>query len=309
MSNHDIKLFPLPEIDPAIIDARDNGELAIFIGAGISRLVGCWGWDKLSEDLLKICYKEFEMGSPLLNFKEFETLKGNHDKRKLITIAKKLLSNNGKIDLFFDKIKVALRFEDEKINHPNIYDDLAKFRCLYITTNYDEHFDNKFLEPNIRFNMEEFDYQNIQTDCLYHIHGSIKDPKNMVLTLPEYMRQYSVGENLDRFLQYIFSNYNVLFIGYGMDEFEILEFLFRRKHLKESKKKHFLVKGYFTGEENLFLLDQSYYDDMKINLVPYLKDFKGYNQLKDIVKKWANQINIRSLAISQNLRIIDDAIE
>ena len=44
------------ELPQQIIDAYNNKNLVIFIGAGISRLMGCKGWDKLSNDLIEKIY-------------------------------------------------------------------------------------------------------------------------------------------------------------------------------------------------------------------------------------------------------------
>ena len=59
----------IPRIPNEIKDAVDNGTLAVFIGAGVSRLVGCEGWDTLARNLVKRCYEE-----GIINFKENETL-------------------------------------------------------------------------------------------------------------------------------------------------------------------------------------------------------------------------------------------
>ncbi|MBF0539272.1 MAG: hypothetical protein HQL03_13570 [Nitrospirae bacterium] len=46
---------PIPDLPVEIIDAVDNGTLAVFIGAGVSRLVGCLGWDELAKNLVERC--------------------------------------------------------------------------------------------------------------------------------------------------------------------------------------------------------------------------------------------------------------
>ena len=51
----EIKELPLLEDYPALKDALEDRELVIFIGAGVSRLLGCKSWDDLATDLLKKC--------------------------------------------------------------------------------------------------------------------------------------------------------------------------------------------------------------------------------------------------------------
>lgn len=50
-----------------------------------------------------------------------------------------------------------------------------------------------------------------------HLHGCIDDPDSMVITTKDYLNHYS-GKNIDVFLEHLFSNKTVLFIGYGMAE-------------------------------------------------------------------------------------------
>jgi hypothetical protein len=43
----------IPEVPGEVRDAVNNGTLAVFIGAGVSRLVGCEGWDTLARNLIR----------------------------------------------------------------------------------------------------------------------------------------------------------------------------------------------------------------------------------------------------------------
>ena len=40
-------ILPIPVIPPEIKNAVDTKTLAVFVGAGVSRLIGCKGWDDL----------------------------------------------------------------------------------------------------------------------------------------------------------------------------------------------------------------------------------------------------------------------
>jgi len=41
----DKKIYKIPPLPPEILEAVNKDNLAIFIDAGVSRLVGCIGWD------------------------------------------------------------------------------------------------------------------------------------------------------------------------------------------------------------------------------------------------------------------------
>jgi len=96
MENKENKILPVPEIPLAIKDAVSEGKLAIFVGAGVSRIVGCKGWDDLASTLLNICHIQ-----ELINFKEKESLKTVRNNKELITITYELLKDNGKEEVFY----------------------------------------------------------------------------------------------------------------------------------------------------------------------------------------------------------------
>ena len=60
-----------------------------------------------------------------------------------------------------------------------------------------------------------------------HIHGCVDDPDSMVITTRDYLDHYSTTEVQD-FLRYLFEKKTVLFLGYGLEEIEVLEYILRR---------------------------------------------------------------------------------
>lgn len=58
------------------------------IGAGVSDLVGCDGWDVLARKLVDRCHAEH-----IINYRESETLSWNSDHKKTITICNYLIHN------------------------------------------------------------------------------------------------------------------------------------------------------------------------------------------------------------------------
>ncbi len=79
------KITPWPPLHKEILNAVNNGSLAVFIGAGVSRLVGCLTWGELSKKLVNRCFTEKKLdGSSLINYKEKNTLIQNSDHKKTI---------------------------------------------------------------------------------------------------------------------------------------------------------------------------------------------------------------------------------
>jgi len=243
----------IPRVPKEIVEAVNNETLAVFIGAGVSRLIGCMGWDQLARNLVERCFSAKKKdGSRIINFKERENLIQNNDPKKTITICYYLLKNNGFENIFYEELENSLKADEELLMSQNIYDELYRLRGLFITTNVDEHFDSKFEPTRIVYREAEFNPSNIDRNKLYHIHGSIKDKNSLIFTVPQYIKRYN-NPTFKKFLSTIISDkYTVLFIGYGMAEFELLDFLVTKFDPKKGKElKHFILLPFYRGEENI----------------------------------------------------------
>ena len=198
-----LQIKDIPELTdfPEIQAALNKGNLVFFIGAGISRLLGCQSWDTLANNLLKKCFD-----LKYINYQEFETLTSYKDQKKKISIAHDLLIKQNEKD-FFEIFDESLE-PSKQNNKKNIYNQLIFLSNYFITTNADECFDNYFLPQNIIYDFSK-DIK-LMPNKLYHIHGSIKDRKKLVFTVEEYLDRYNNGK-FQKFLNDVFSNYTVLF--------------------------------------------------------------------------------------------------
>ncbi len=301
--NYEIAL--IPEVPSEIKEAVNNGTLAVFIGAGVSRIIGCDGWDALAKKLLNKCHEK-----DIINFKDLNTLSQISDHKKTITICHHLFKNNGHTDDFFEEMKSSLKEGDDRpnINIPNIYDDIINLGGLFITTNADTHFDRLFNRPNILYNTSNFEANRLDNTNLYHIHGSIIYPNSLIFTVSDYMKRYSDPE-FQEFLQKIFDKYTVLFLGYGLSEFEILDFILR-KNLRNPKlpPKHFMLAPFYKDEKNILRYEQPYYNDLGINIIAYEKDENGYRQLNEVIKYWNEEIHLVTGYLHNASQLIDKAV-
>lgn len=304
------EIVPIPKLRKEIKDAAENKELAIFIGAGVSRLYNCDGWDKLATRLVKSCFNsKNKNGESLITYKEKEYLKSERNRKKVITICKNLLYEAGFKDVYHDTLKKGLR-HNEAIPSDNIYDYLFKmgFGGVYLTTNADAHFSNKF-ENRLSYKLSQLTKNKIDRSRLYHLHGYIEDIDSLIFTVPEYLRHYnSDNKEYLRFLKEIFLKYTVLFVGYGLDELEILEFMAAKSNLDgdNKNKSRFLLFPLYKDEENILRNEKSYFDSFGIEVIAYEKDQNGYNQLIDVIKTWANEIDQTSSVLVDNYREIED---
>ncbi|HPO29482.1 MAG TPA: SIR2 family protein [Caldisericia bacterium] len=298
----------IPPVPQKIIESVNNKTLAVSIGAGVSRLIGCIGWDQLAQNLVNICFSiKKKDGSTLINFKEKETLLQNKDHKKTITICYYLLKNNSFENIFYEELENSLKANEEFIKSQDIYNELYRLRGLFITTNVDEHFDSKFERTRIVYKEEDFSPSNIDRNKLYHIHGSIKDRSSLIFTVPQYIKRYN-NPIFKVFLEKIFEKYTVLFIGYGMAEFELLDFLITKfDSQKGGELKHFILLPFYRSEENILEFERYYYNSMGIEVLPYEKDEKGYMQLYEVIKEWNKEINQVSPYLYDTYKEIEDA--
>ncbi len=294
-----IEIKPIPDLPPQIIEASENKRLAIFIGAGLSRFMGCSSWSKLAENLLDKCESE-----GLINNFEKTVLSQNGDFKKTITICNRLLGND---DRFLNEMKASLNDDDVGNEHVDLslYQGLFSLNGLFITTNADRHIDQVFLPENIL--IDDFTTSTtIDNHHLYKIHGSITDPDSLIFTVEGYLKRYTDPE-YGKFLEEIFTKYTVLFLGYGLSEFELMDYLFTS--ISPTGNKHFFLKDYFTHEQRIYEFDQLYFDDLGINLIPYSKDTHGFKQLPIIIESWVDEIKSKSLVPAINYEDINDALE
>jgi len=298
------KIEPIPELPGEIIQAVNQDKLAVFIGAGVSRLVGCLGWDELGRNLAERCFSE-----GVIIHREKESLAGMKDSRKVLTICHDLLKEKGRENVFFDEMEKSLK-DNEEVAAPNIYDDIYRLRGLFVTTNVDRHFHRKFRPPNIVYRVDELKKDNIDRVKLYHLHGCISHPKTVVFTLRRYFEQYHTKSFRDFMNAVFLGDYTILFLGYGLAEFELLDYLFQQFRDSDSHEvKHFMLMGFNSGEERILEFERRYYGQMGIQVLAYRKDEKGYNQIEDVLNEWSKRVGQVSNYLPTTFEEIDRLIE
>jgi len=290
----DERIPVIPNLPSEVKAAIDNKQLAVFIGAGASAIIGCDNWRRLAENLVEKCFetpKLDDKNQKCINYKVRESLLQINDPKKIITICKYILEKNVNRDEFFDIVKQSLE-PKSKHSRFNFYNELYGLRGLFITTNIDEHFDKLFNKSQIVCRRGSFTLKNIDPAKLYHIHGSISEDITVILTVKEYLDRYSNDADFQRFLQEIFSSKVVLFVGYGLNEYEVLDFLITKTGMSiPEKPRHFILRSYYSGEETLLEFDEHYFSQLGVRVIAFNKDESGNNQLYEIIRKWKTEIS------------------
>jgi len=315
-----------PFVPAEIFEAASSGKLVLFIGAGVSRIIGCPSWENFALQQLKDLREK-----KAINYHEYSNLK-SLDARKLLSVCRSIYKKN---NIEPSSMKSLLKGDEKLIKKFTIYNDLYNFKAIYVTTNYDNYFDEVIQRPidkkevvlnskvdsknhideekqkgKIIYRKEDILISNLINNSLIHFHGSVNDEKNVVMTIVDYMKHYEHNSEPAIFLKEIFTKYIVLFIGYGLEEYEIIEFLISKSSKGKNEIRHFMLYPMFEKNKNLLKFYQGYYRDLGIQLIPYSIDKNGYEQLAIVINKWAKQIGpiSRPQRFLERIRLIDEVI-
>ncbi len=294
------EILDLPKLPDEIKQAINDKKLAIFIGAGLSRFFGCESWGSLAKKLVQRCKLK-----GLINHLEEDALLKENNKVKLISICHNILKEKD----FMDEMKKALK--DDKVNKLDkddeklkIYNDLYCLSNTFITTNADRFIDKLFNKGNIYSKSDDLIVNKISNNSLYKIHGCISDEDSLVFTTKRYIEIYT-NAKFNEFIEEFFNQYTVLFVGYGLEEIELLERIFKSTHTEQK----FYLRGYFEHEKRVVEFEKKYFGGIGVNVIPFSKDKNGYEQLKVIIGEWKKDADITTYNIQNSFADIDDALE
>lgn len=328
------QILAVPVVPPGLREASQVGMLTPFVGAGASRLAGCPGWGDFADGALRSLIQQ-----GMFSHSQFDQIRHLNPRVKL-SLAKMLeRENNATID--YERL---LHPKDWR-NHPKgvrLYTALFKLAKTYVTTNYDQWLDDRLPDPAMAVSAPEGDAAKespptirvihrvndltpavLEPNTVIHLHGSLLDPKGMVLTTQDYVTHYAndrlaadpTKENrVLTFLEYLFANRTVLFIGYGLEELEILEYVIlkarRPSGTPGTEARHYILQGFFSHEEALMRQMKSYYlKECGIELLPFLRDQRDYDQLIDVLEEYAKLVPASTPLVIEKARQMEALLD
>lgn len=299
-------LTDVPLLPRELIDAALDGQLVLFVGAGASMLVGLPSWVGLA----KLAFDTL-IANRVLNYAELEHLRSLNDPKMQLSIAT-LIAAEHELDL-----NLAEHLKNASGEDNSIYDYLNSIGATCVTTNYDELLSPIFLEAidgsETPASVKRIiDPKNLHASHLkepgtvVHLHGAISKPDSMIVTTKDYIDHYD-HHSVQDFLAELFANKVVLFIGYGLNESEILEHILRRSGAApEPERRRFALQGYFSDQQPLYTRIGEYYEkSFGVHLVGYLRDQQDYAQLANVVKDWAGQLEVRPPSLADDIAEMD----
>jgi hypothetical protein len=312
----EIPTFPI--IPRKLRDAASLKKLVPFIGAGVSAIAGYPDWDKLADEALRFFVTKQKLDHAQLS----QVMK--LPARVKLSLAIEMEKKYG-LQIEFDRILKPSRENREKGD--NIYRHILKlyqYSTTVVTTNYDEELDKpqpsadidgeevsaseNMAVPRPVYNLHELTIKAMDIpNAVIHIHGSVQDRNSMLLTTTDYLNRYyghqfhggKFEENpYLTFMKYLFANRNVLFIGYGLSELEILEYILQKGlHQSQSlqqadieEPRHYLIQGFFTHELELARSLERYFLSFGIGLLPFSRNEQDWNGLIDVIGKFAEEL-------------------
>lgn len=294
----------IPDVPQEIINAINNDNLAVFVGAGVSAIAGLPLWSQLAKDLICECFSK-----GLYSYKDKELiLERIQDNKQLITIAFGKLKEAGLESAFYKILKKHLKLNKSKIRNAGnrIFSWLRDTNSLVLTTNADEllheYFEPSLIYENIPNSEEEMP---LERGRLVHLHGVISNKNTLVFTTKQYLERYQ-ERHFREYLNAVFTRKTVLFIGYGMSEFELLDILIQKS---SSNIQHIILAPYFSFAQPVASAMTEYYSELGIKQIEYFIDEKGYSYLADILDEWGQKIKLKSDLLSRGLLRIRNLVK
>lgn len=328
----DEKIPLIPRVPRTLREEAQMGRLVPFVGSGASCLAGCPGWARLADSALESLQVQ-----GAVSYAQVDQLARIRARVKL-SVAD-VCQGDGHATVDFDRLLHPEGWATNPMGR-RVYGALSGISRTFVTTNYDRWLDQTFPPPaplesegagpadissesptqrTVFYKPEDFTAANLDLrDTVFHLHGSVRNQSGLVVTTRDYLQHYANDRRgrpespILTFLEFLFRSRTVLFIGYGLDELEILEYIVEKAGEVASGRssetvapRHFILDGFFSHERELMGLLRRYYHTYGIELLPFSKDEKNWAQLADALEYFARELP-RPTGGAEELRELED---
>jgi hypothetical protein len=263
----------------------------------VRRCSGCPSWKDFADNSLRWLAAQRKF-----SYSQLEQISHLHPRVKL-SLAR-AIANEHKTNIAYREI-LHPREPQESQNGKQLYNALFRLSNIFVTTNYDVWLDERLPVPdpavvpagvpehittvpmNIVYRPEQITSALLwQPNTVIHLHGSLREPETMIMTTSDYISRYAAYNRSSNdpltenpvltFLSFLFQHRTILFIGYGLEELEILEYVLSKGPRGTGEVRYYILQGYFSHQETLLRNMKIYYrNECGIELVPFRLDEKG----------------------------------
>lgn len=292
---------------PDLHQAAKNESIIIFIGAGVSKLYDCLLWDEMAINLVK----ELKAANVLTHAEQDILFRdASTNPRRVISICYGKCADGNNLSIYEKAIKDSVEIKNPS-KAQNIYRKLFSIKAMaHITTNIDVGL-KKYVSaiketgekikiynctlPDDQERIKQLNYNILKDGNIIYLHGNIENIQNCILPVEKYLSHYS--EN-NTFLNDLFSKLStikgiIIFLGYGFNEWDIIERIYKIKHFS-SERVAYLLSPVFTHELTKFNLEFQYYKSFGVEPIPYVIDTEGYEKIDFVLDNLVKAID-RSL--------------
>jgi hypothetical protein len=326
----------IPVIPEKLRMAALSGMLVPFVGSGVSVLAGCPNWKDFADKVML-----HFVAKRIIPKEQYDQMEKEHPMVRLsysLYLAKK---HNVRVP--FDEILHPY----PGLEHPvgrRLYAYISMLSKVFVTTNYDRWLDQILAFPkigpvgaavatglqqmvevqkdrNVYFDPRDFtpDILNRPNSAI-HLHGSLRNHDGMIMGMRHYQGLYAndrafktaQDENMVlTFLEYLFANRTLLFMGYGLEEYGILEHAVSKGHKKlgdNAEPRHFMLQGYLPGQEEKVEAMSAYYaNECGVQLLPFLRgpDPDDWHQLIDVLEAYSLELPAKDPIMAKRLKDLE----
>lgn len=290
--NNTIKIYSseYQEVKEKLSKAANNGNLVIFIGAGISKLCGFPLWNETCDKLIDHCIDKH-----WLSKEEGEQIRKCSDPIMKMTGCRKHITEEA-FDQFLKGVFGKDVPEEYNADYQRLKKALRALSSVIVTTNIDEIFDGLCEKENRFYSTQHIENIRIIKGGkrqIWHIHGGLPNIKEIVFTEEQYKERYSDEKVIAAFKRFFDSNNcTVLFVGYGLGDTELLPYFVG--DLK-NRKNHFFLEGHNKDNDEEFKKKCKICDERGIQVLEYDLEDGKYEKVIDVLENLAEYMNLESI--------------
>ena len=281
-----------------IADLLKEKECCVFIGAGIPKSINIPVW-RCKEILVDILWvKEIGIGLNIVMCQRHQKMIDKDELIEVISYCQLELKSTNQEDeyekaiyeIFYDEEKyINVKSSPVYIELKNIFKQLEKRRALIVQTNIDKSLEYCCTIPTILNIDLPATVSGFDLPRLVYLHGIVTEPQTWILTREQYDNYYLKNRNFISFIETVFQNFNVLFLGYSLKDKEILD---RIATVKGSGRNYIVVLTETDIDKyHSRIVESLWYTNYDISSFHYSIENEGYDAFPLFLKELNSVIN------------------